>query len=217
MDVLALHALLEHANPEVVVLEQEEVLVAARGFDMALLVHDARVIEGIALLGEGEDLGLLRGDAAAGVDVLDGTGELLHGAADKAELGMVGEDLELALATVGTADIVGVHARDEFVAAGLDAGIERAAEALILQEAQDVEPSAETRLHLGDGLVELWCQRTVADENEVIGRHGLAVDALHALAQVVRLLFVVDGHQYGILLHDSFPAPFTLLVLLCGR
>lgn len=217
MDVLALHALLEHADPEVVVLEQEEVLVAARGFDMALLVHDARVVEGIALLGEGENLGLLLGDAAAGVDVLDGIGELFHGAADKAELGMVGEDLELTLATVGAADVVGVHARDELMATRLDACIERSTEALILRETQDVEPSAETRLHLGDGLVELRRQRTVADEDEVIGRHGLAVDALHALAQVVRLLFVVDGHQYGILLHDSFPAPFTLLVFLCGR
>lgn len=135
LDVLALHALLEHANPEVVVLKQEEVLVTTRGFDMALLVHDARVVEGIALLGESEDLGLLRGDAAAGVDVLDGIGEFLDGAADEAELGMVGEDLELALATVGTADVVGVHARDELVAAGLDAGVERAAEALILCEA----------------------------------------------------------------------------------
>lgn len=217
MDVLALHTLLEHADPEVVVLEQEEVLVTARGFDMALLVHDARVIEGIALLGEGEDLGLLRRDAAAGVDVLDGTGELLHGAADKAELGMVSEDLELALAAVKAADVVGVHARDELVATRLDACIERAAEALILQEAQDVQALTEELLHLGDDLVELRRQRAVADEDEVIGRHGLAVDALHALVQVVRLLFVVDGHQYGILLHDSFPAPFTLLVFLCGR
>lgn len=215
MDVLALHALLEHADPEVVVLKQEEVLVAARGLDVALLVHDAGMIEGIALLGEGENLGLMRGDAAAGVDVLDGTVELFHGAADKAELGMVSEDLELALATVGAADVVGVHARDELVATRLDACIERAAEALILCKAQDVEPSAETRLHLGDDLVELRRQRAVADEDEVIGRHGLAVDALHALAQVVRLFLVVDGHQYGILLHDSFPIPPT--PSLCGR
>mgnify|MGYP007116382291 CR=1 FL=1 len=132
MDILALHALLEHADPEVVVFEQEEVLVAARGLDVALLVHDAGMIEGIALFGEGENLGLMRGDAAAGVDVLDGIGEFLDGAADEAELGMVGEDLELALTAVGTADVVGVHARDELVAADLDAGIERAAEPLIL-------------------------------------------------------------------------------------
>lgn len=217
MDVLALHALLEHADPKIVIFEQEEVLVAARGLDVALLVHDAGMVEGIALFGEGEDLGLMRGDAAAGVDVLDGIGEFLDGAADEAELGMVGKDLELALAAVGTADVVGVHARDELVAAGFDAGVERAAEALILCEAQDVEPPAETLLHLGDGLVELRSQRAVADEDEVVGRHGLAVDALHALAQVVRLFLIVDGHQYGVLLHDSFPAPFRLLVFLCGR
>lgn len=72
-----------------------------------------------------------------------------------------------------------------------------------------MEPPAETLLHLVDGLVELGRQRTIADEDEVVGRHGLAVDALHALAQVVRLFFVVDGHQYGILLHDSFPTPLT--------
>lgn len=215
MDILALHALLEHADPEVVVFEQEEVLVAARGLDVALLVHDAGMVEGIALLGEGENLGLMRRDAAAGVDVFNGTGELFHGAADEAELGMVSKDLELALAAVGAADVVGVHARDELVAADFDAGVERAAEALILQKAQGVEPSAETRLHLGDGLVEFWCQRTVADENEVIGRHGLAVDALHALAQVVRLFLMIDGHQYGILLHDSFLTPLT--PPLCGR
>lgn len=215
MDVLALHALLEHADPEVVVFEQEKVLVAARGLDVALLVHDAGMVEGIALFGEGEDLGLMRGDAAAGVDVLDGIGEFLDGAADEAELGMVGEDLELTLAAVGAADVVGVHARDKLVAAGFDAGVERAAEALILYEAQGVEPLAEKGLHLGDGLVELRRERAVADEDEVIGRHGLAVDALHALAQVVRLFFVVDGHQYGILLHDSFPIPPT--PSLCGR
>lgn len=215
MDVLALHALLEHADPEVVVFEQEEVLVAARGLDVALLVHDAGMVEGIALFGEGENLGLMRGDAAAGVDVLDGIGEFLDGAADEAELGMVGEDLELALAAVGTADVVGVHARDELVAASFDAGVERAAEALILCEAQDMEPPAEKGLHLGDGLVELRRERAVADEDEVIGRHGLAVDALHALAQVVRLFLMVDGHQYGILLHDSFPTPLT--PPLCGR
>lgn len=103
------------------------------------------------------------------------------------------------------------------MAARLDACIERAAEALILQEAQDVQALTEELLHLGDDLVELRRQRAVADEDEVIGRHGLAVDALHALAQVVRLFLVVDGHQYGILLHDSFPAPFRLLVSLCGR
>lgn len=215
MDVLALHALLEHADPEVVVFEQEEVLVAARGLDVALLVHDAGMVEGIALFGEGEDLGLMRGDAAAGVDVLDGIGEFLDGAADEAELGMVGEGLELALAAVGAADVVGVHPRDKLVATGFDAGIERAAEALILQKAQGVKPLAEKGLHLGDGLVELWCQRAVADEDEVIGRHGLTVDALHALAQVVRLFLMVDGHQYGILLHDSFPTPLTSP--LCGR
>lgn len=215
MDVLALHVLLEHADPEVVVFEQEEVLVAARGLDVALLVHDAGMVEGIALFGEGENLGLMRGDAAAGVDVLDGIGEFLDGTADEAELGMVGKDFDLALTAVGAADVVGVHARDELVAADFDAGVERAAEALILYEAQDMEPLAEKGLHLGDGLVELWCQRTVADEDEVIGRHGLAVDALHALAQVVRLFFVVDGHQYGILLHDSFPTPLT--PPLCGR
>lgn len=78
-----------------------------------------------------------------------------------------------------------------------------------------MEPPAEKGLHLGDGLIELGRQRAVTDEDEVVGRHGLAIDALHALAQIVRLLFVVDGHQYRILLHDSFPTPLTLP--LCGR
>lgn len=53
LDVIALHALLEHADPEVVVLEQEKVLVAARGFDVAFLVHDAGMVEGIPLFGKG--------------------------------------------------------------------------------------------------------------------------------------------------------------------
>lgn len=192
-------------------------MITSSSFYITFFVHNARMVERIAFFSKGDDIVLMfRNDAANG-NVLDGIAEFFYNTADQAVFGMVLKYRKLSLATVGTADVVGVHARDELMATRLDACIERAAEALILQEAQDVQALTEELLHLGDGLVELWCQRTVADEDEVIGRHGLAVDALHALAQVVRLLFVVDGHQYGILLHDSFPAPFTLLVFLCGR
>lgn len=205
LDVEALHALLEHADPEVIVLEQEKVLVAARCFDVAFLVHDAGMVEGVPLFGKGEDFSLMLRHDASGVDVLFGAGEFLDDAADEAVFGMAGKDLPLALAAVAAADVIGVHARDEFVFAHLHAEVQSTAEALIFKQPTNVQPFAEFFLHLADDGVKFFCQRTVADEDKIVRRHGLAVDALHAFAQVCGLFLVVDGHQHRIRAHTSLP------------
>ena len=85
---------------------------------------------------------MLRHDAS-GVDVLGTAGEFLDDAADEAVFGMTGKDLQLTLTAVAAADVVGVHARDEFMLASLHAEVQRTAKALIFKQPADVQPFAE--------------------------------------------------------------------------
>lgn len=154
---------------------------------------------------------MLRHDAS-GVNVLGAAGEFLDDAADKAVLGMTVKDLQLTLAAVAAADVVGVHARDEFMLASLHAEVQRTAKALIFKQPADVQPFAEFFLHFFYDGIEFVGQGAVTDEYKIVRRHGLAVNALHAFAQVLGLFLVIDGHQNRIWTHaclSCFPTFFS--------
>ena len=139
------------------------------------------MVERIAFFSKGDDVVLMfRNDAANG-DVRDGVAEFFYNTADQTVFGVVMKYSKLSLATVGTADVVRIHASNEVVFALSDTKVQGLAQAAVFRQTADVQARSKLLLHAGNDGVQFRRQGSITDEDKVVGRDGLVVNALHAL------------------------------------
>ena len=110
-----------------------------------------------------------RGPAAH--DVVGTLTELEQPGPDDVRAGL--DDRHLHGEAVRQADVVGVHAGDDVVAAGGQPGVERGAEADVALELHDVHRDRARRGQVRDAVGERRGDRTVADDDDVVRRAGL--------------------------------------------
>lgn len=225
LDVIAQIPLLQHTDPEVVVFQQVEILIASYSLYGTFFVHDTGVIEWISLFGKLEDFLLSFGDNPAACHVMDISIKFFHNAADQAVLWMFSENLQLLFTAFRTAYIIRIHPGHQFILALFQTSIQCFSQASIFFQPMDMENGTELLLHLFDDSIQFRCQRSVADQDKVTGRYRLMEDAFHALLEVLRSFFIIDRHKDRILLTHSFspahapaplpPSPVLLPPLRC--
>ena len=128
-------------------------MITSSSFYIAFFVHNARMVERIAFFSKGDDVVLMfRNDAANG-NVLDGITEFFYNTADQAVFGMVLKYRKLSLATVGTTDVIRVHAGDEVVFALSDTKVQGLAQTAVFRQTADVQARSKLLLHAGNDSV----------------------------------------------------------------
>lgn len=98
------------------------------------------------------------------------------------------------LTSIRSANIIRVHAGDEVVFALSDTEVQGFTKAAIFQKTADIQARPELQRHVGDDGIQFRRQWAITDEDEVVSRDGLVINTLHALPQVIGMLFVVDRH-----------------------
>ena len=117
LDVITPIPLLQHTDPEVVVFQQVEILIASYSLYRTFFIHDTGVIEWISLFGKLEDFLLSFGNNTAACYVMDISIEFFHNTADQAVLWMFSENLQLLFTAFRTAYIIRIHPGHQFILA----------------------------------------------------------------------------------------------------